>query len=469
MSARAKKTPKAHAPEKAAQTPATRRWKVHVHQPAAKDAKAETHIPADRLRLAALQARPLPYRADLERQFDADLTGISAYQGPEVDAALAAEDAQAAVRGDAVLLPANADKPIVAHEVAHILQQRGDHPRRPLAAEDEALDAEARIADGRPVPDLTAGLYPGAVAFRRVEELEEAQLAVGSDREAARDFEAGARDPDAAAGPAAQDEGAAAKGAAEETQAAGGAGGGAMDAIDLGEPIPDEPVPTFEPAPMPEIEVDEQAAEAAGAQAEAVLEGAEDADGLMGAFKDAPPSVKALHHDRLEGAVGEMAAEDQAQFEAELPDFEAEMTGTADLAEPEPVQTPEGQEAQLEDGAPAPPPEPQVDPTPDPGTANLNPSGNSLVSSWFTEGDAAGLGRAFNNVSTGDTEVETSAGERPEVPLEGQSDPQRVADQDAAAREDATARRQEATQAVLDVSPQRFPSFPPQPRAVRSS
>ncbi len=442
MSARAAKIPKA-APEKAAKPKTRKRWAVHVNQAAPQKDKAQTHVSADRLKLAALQGQPLPYRQELEAQFNADLGGIRVYKGPEVDAALHAEGAQAAVQGEAVLLSANSGKPIVAHEVAHILQQRATGPRgMEDAAEAEAARAEALVAAGRPVPDLSAGLYPGAVAFRRVEELDEADLVVGSDREAAQEFEAAveesaAPDPDVA--------GAQTSAQTDESRAEPRATDATAD-VNLGEPIPGDPVPTFEPAPMPDIEIDE----AATAEAEEALAGAEDADGLMVAFKDAPPSVKAMHHDRLEGEVGEMAAQDQAGFEAELPEFQAQMSGTDDVAAPEPVQTPEAREAQLEDGAPPPPPEPQVDPTPDAGTADLNVSGNALISSWFSEGDAQGLGRAFNNVSTDDNEVETSAGARPEVPLEGASDPQRVADQDEAARADAIADRQEATQGVLD-------------------
>ncbi|MCQ0091218.1 DUF4157 domain-containing protein [Roseovarius sp. M141] len=442
MSARAAKTPKA-APDKVAKPKTGKRWAVHVNQAAPQKQKVETHVSVDRLRLAALQGQPLPYRQELEAQFNADLGGIRVYKGPEVDAALHAEGAQAAVQGEAVLLSANSGKPIVAHEVAHTLQQRATGPRgMEGAAEAEAAQAEALVAAGRPVPDMSAGLYPGAVAFRRVEELDEADLVVGSDREAAQEFEASVEDP-AAPDPAVTS---AQTGAQTDESRAEPGGTDAMAPVNLGEPIPDEPVPTFEPAPMPDIEIDE----AATAEAEEALAGAEDADGLMVAFKDAPPSVKAMHHDRLEGEVGEMAAQDQASFEADLPEFQAQMSGTDEVAAPEPVQTPEAREAQLEDGAPPPPPEPQVDPTPDAGTANLNVSGNALVSSWFSEGDAQGLGRAFSNVSTDDNEVETSAGARPEVPLEGASDPQRVADQDEAARADAISKRQEATQGVLD-------------------
>ncbi len=444
MSAGLNKAPRSDAPAKEATPAAKKRWKVRVNQPANSDAGAETHVPADRLQLASLQAQPLPYRQELEAQFAADLTAVRVYRGAQVDAALEAEGAEAAVCGDAVLLPANADKPLVAHEVAHILQQRAAGPRDPgNAAEAEALQAEARVAMDRPVPKLAQSLHPGAVAFRQASELEGVQLDAGSDREATQDFHQATAEN---AQPAPAADGDAGATDAAQAQTSGPSGEGALPAVDLGEPIPDEPAPTFEPAPMPEIEVEE--ADTAGA--EAALAGAEDADQLMQAFKDAPPSVKALHHDQLEGEIGEMAAEDQAEFEAGLPIVEAAMSGTDDLAAPAPVLTPEAQETQLEDGQPAPPPEPAVDPTPDPGTANLNPSGNSLVSSWFTEGDATGLGRAFNNVRTGDNEVETSAGERPEVPLEGATDPQRVEDQDQAAREEATGSRRQATQAVLD-------------------
>ncbi len=451
MSAIAKKIPKATGLEKPTNKPVRKRWTVHVNVAGHyKDAKAETHISAERLRLAAMQSQPLPYRKELEAQFDADLSGIRVFQGPEVDAALDAEDAVAGVQGEAVLLPANADKPIVAHEVAHILQQRANGPHtQGEAAEIEALQAEALVAANHPVPDVSASLYPGAVAFRRLGEIEETQILIPSDGEASQEFrlaavDASAQSPD----PTDRETGTETEEVLSPAEGSGGAS--VMEAVDLGEPIPDEPVPTFEPAAMPEIEVDEADAEAAKAEAEAALEGAEDADGLMNAFKDAPPSIKAMHHDQIDGKVGDMAVEDQAAFEANLPEFQAEMSGTDDLAHPEPIQTPEAREAQLEDGTPAPPPEPEVDPTPDPGHADLNATGNSLVSNWFTEGDAAGLGRAFNNISTDDNEVETSAGERPRVPLEGASDPQRIADQDEAARTDAISNRQEATQAVLE-------------------
>ena len=463
MSARAEKVATAPGPRKtgpeAAERRPRRRWKVHVNDPAqtADGADgAESHIPADRLRRAAAEARPLPYRRELEAEFGEDLGGIRVHEGPDVDAALQAEGAEAAASGDVILLSRDADKPVVAHEVAHVLQRRngGTAEVDGDGAEAEARQVEARVATDRPLPPVARGLPPGAVAFRRVEELSEAELAPGSDREAARDFERAAPS-DAAPAPEAGENTAAplergsevevtgerpAREAASETTEEAGAGT---------EQSADEAVPTFEPAAMPQGAVDEEAAAPATEEAQAAMEGVEDADGLMSAFRDAPPSVKARHHDRLEGEVGEMAFENQASFEAGLPEIAAEMTGTDDIAAPAPVETPEGSGAALEDAAP-PPPAPQVNPTSEPGTANLNRPGDALISGWGGAGDAKGLGRAFGEVSTSDRQVDTSAGAPPEVPLEGASDPQRVADQDGAAREDASARRREATQAVLD-------------------
>lgn len=447
MSARA---PKAPQPPQAETKGKTRRWSVQVTAPAGDLKGANTdrpdvpHIGVADLELAALDPTPLPWRAELERHFDTPLTAIRAYQGPEVDAALARDKAAAAVQGDAVLLPGQAGKPLVAHEVAHILQQRGARPDGAGDAEAEALGAEARVAEDRPVPEPVAALPLGAVAFRAPDALEDEALVQGSDREAAEAFRQEASDE----APVPDED--TARPEETATPAAGPSGESVLGDVAPGAPMAEDAVPTFEPPPMPEIEVDEAAAEAAVAEAEAALEGADEADGLVEAFKDAPPSVKALHHDELDGEIGEMAETDQSAFEEDMPAFPAEMSGTDDLEAPGEVLTPETRDTQLEDGTPAPAPEAQVDPTPDPGTPDLNAQIQDLLSGLFLFGDAGSLGRTFRRVSTSDGDVDTSAGERPDVPLEGETDPQRVDDQDTAARDDARASRIEATQAVTD-------------------
>lgn len=451
MNARAQKTARTPAPEASSKPARRKRWKVVVDNTGARQA-GETHLSADKLQQAALQPRPLPYRADLEGYFGTDLGAINVFEGPEVEAMLRMENAVAAVLGDKMLLSRAADLPVVAHEVAHILQQRAMTPVSPGAdPETEALRAEAFVAANRPVQPIRGALDADTVAFRRDDALADEAIVARSDAEARRAFEQARREDaaesDAEPGQAAPDQ--AAEDRATEEAPADEATTSTAEA-QLGEDIPDEPTPTFEPAPMPDIDIDQGAADAAGEAAKEALEGAEDADALVAAFKDAPPSVKAMRHDTLATRTGELAAEDQQTFEAELPEFQAEMSGTDDLAEPAQVATPESRQAELEDGTPPPPPEPELDPTPDPGTPDLNRDARDLLDGLFETGDAGGLGRAFDRVKTADTEVETSAGARPEVPLEGATDPERVTDQDSAARADAVASRQEATQAVLD-------------------
>ncbi|MEM9306838.1 MAG: DUF4157 domain-containing protein [Pseudomonadota bacterium] len=429
-----------------------RRWNVVLDKPvqhvkAANDAQSMSapHIGVADLELAALDPTPLPWRMELERHFETSLAGLSVYQGPEVDAALKADDAQAAVHGEAVLLASNVEKPVVAHEIAHVLQQRGLHGTPdPRQAEVEALHAERQVETGLPVAAPTAALTVGAVAMRDTSALEDQPLVQGTDREAAETFQSGtqATNPDTVQTTSSEEPGADEAQAQEQTDVLG--------AVETGEALPDDPIPTFELPPMPDVEADENAAAAAQDEAETALEGAAEADGLVEAFKDAPPSVKALHHDQLNGQISEMAEADQTEFEANMPEFLAEMSGTDDLTDPEPVATPEAREAQLEDGAAPPPPDPQVDPTPDPGTPDLNAEISSFLSRMFSVGDAGGLGQAFTRVSTSDNDVDTSAGARPDVPLEGQTDPQRVEDQDSTARDDARASRAEATRAVTE-------------------
>ena len=443
MSARAAKVDKSPPPKKEAQQKP--KWQVVVNDAKPEhQAEAAAPIPLERLREAAdLYARPLPHQTHLKSLFSEDLSSIKAVEGDEVEAALDAEGAEAAALDGVVYLKPGASPEIVAHEVAHVLQSRAFVPVDPsgTAAESEALKAESQVSAGNPVAPATVGLGGDVVALRRTGDLEETEVTAPPEQDAAEAFN------QAAPGSQEQTEGGTDQSApSEETQS----DGAEIAAPDLGEDVDENPVPTFEPPAMPEIEVDEGAADAAAAEAEAALGGAEDADGLMGALKDAPPSVKAAKHDTLEGETGRLAAEEQESFDAEMPSFDAEMSGEDDLEAPAPVAPPGGEAGALEEGTPEPAPEPEVDPTPEPEQADLNQNFSELLSSLFGFGDADGLGQAFDRVNTSDGDVETSAGQRPDVPLEGETDPERVTDQDTAAREEASNSRQEATQGVLD-------------------
>ncbi|MEM6464895.1 MAG: DUF4157 domain-containing protein, partial [Pseudomonadota bacterium] len=449
MKTTAAKTPKPQAADARKPKP---RWSVVVdntkaeNTPEGQAQDITPFIPLDRLQEAAnLTPGPLPHRAELEAQFGQDLSGLKAVQGPQVDAALEAKDAEAAVSGDVIYLKPATRPAIIAHEVAHMLQKHGFQPVDPVGAEAEAREAEARVDAGRPIQPLEAGLAPTDIALRATGDLAPSERRSAQSPEDAFRQEAPGQAAPASPSNDAQTE--ATPGDPAETTSTDGV---ALEETTLPADVDENPVPTFELPPEPEIEVDEAAAEAAQAEAEAALEGAEDADGLMGALKDAPPSVKARKQGELEGETDRLSASEQASFDEDMPNFDAEMSGEDDLEAPAPVAAPEGGEAVLEDGTPAPAPEPELDPTPEPEAADLNENFAQILNSLFGFGDAGGLGKAFDRVNTSDTDVDTSAGQRPDVPLEGETDPERVANQDEAARDEAKLKRAEATQGVLD-------------------
>ena len=102
---------------------------------------------------------PIPYRAGMERAFAADLSGVRAYCG--ASALLAASGVRAAAWPETIAFAsANPAPPVVAHEVAHILQYRrtaspsigrGRETSHRDAAEQEAGRAAANFKAGAPI------------------------------------------------------------------------------------------------------------------------------------------------------------------------------------------------------------------------------------------------------------------------------------------------------------------------------
>ncbi|MGV8986156.1 MAG: eCIS core domain-containing protein [Cypionkella sp.] len=453
-----------HATQNAANTEAAPDHQAPEHLPT-------NHLPADRLRQAALMAgaRPtaLPHRATLETLFAVNLTGVEVLSGRGVDAALDAKGADAAAQDGTILLHKDAPLPVVAHEVAHVLQWRGFRPVDATFAEAEARHVESLVAAGQPIAPLQAGLATGATAFRMPlaengPSLDEAALPAPNAPVAFRDAANGTtpqatsqapspapfqtQPPASAAAQTGGKAGAAAptssqpQGATTDTAAPDGSAAAA------GEPG----APTFEPAPMPDLGIDTQAAAAQTAAAEAALDNAQDTNAVLKAFQDAPPSLKAREAGQIDRRTAEAASSEQTSFNDAMPEFEANMSGTDDLPAPAAVAAPQGEALALEDGTPAPAPEPVVDPTPDPGTAAANAGVSDFLARFFGVGDAASLGRSFDQVDTSDTSVDTSAGTRPSVPQEGDTDPARVSEQKTAALDQSATHQTKAAQAVVD-------------------
>src|SRR5690606_39172293 len=101
--------------------------------------------------------------------------------------------------------------------------------------------------------------------------------------------------------------------------------------------------------------------------------------------------------------------------------------------EPAAIQTPEARTVVVEESTPAPAPEPEIAETPDPGAYSANDNATRIIDQFFGSAepaDRAGqVGESLQEVSTSDPEIPRNAGPPPAVPLEGESDPGRLASQ----------------------------------------
>lgn len=419
------------------------------------------------LDLAVAGARAeLPQRARLERSFGASLAGISVRRNPFSREALERLDAEAAVyQGHILLGKREPTLQTLAHEVVHTFQRAGT-PARPVAepelaapapeAEAEALSrrVERRAglpATAEPLPPLgvETSLAPHQIALRR---------------RTSRDGDA---TESAAEPPVAQREGfRSAAGAAERTQepapegtaapAAGreGAAGARTPAdaptVKAGE------LPFLEvPAPPPPGVTPEQVAarEQAVAEAQAALEGADTSSGVVDAFANAPPTLKAQAAGNLGTRLSNTMQQETQTLKQNTPPVEAHLAHeapppAADLQ----VAAPPAPTVDLEPNPPGPAPTVSLPPTPEAPRFNANDGLADRVTRAQPEQEnrAEELGEALRDVRTTDPNIPTSAGPPPQVPLEGETDPQRLQNQSEEAHAQGRQALGEAQQAVLD-------------------
>ena len=113
------------------------------------------------------QVSEVPRRREMEAAFGTDFGDVRAHVGgPEAAAGLGALGARAATRGAEVAFrDASPKADLVAHELAHVVQQRrgragvacsSETPRAGSSAERAAEHAGAEVAAGRPAPDVGA-------------------------------------------------------------------------------------------------------------------------------------------------------------------------------------------------------------------------------------------------------------------------------------------------------------------------
>lgn len=98
-------------------------------------------------------ARQVPFSAEMSAAFGTDFGGVQAFTGREASVACEALDARAYVRGNrAVFADSSPDRSVVAHELAHVVQQRGGSPsvmrkdRGPARAPVADLETQADLA-----------------------------------------------------------------------------------------------------------------------------------------------------------------------------------------------------------------------------------------------------------------------------------------------------------------------------------
>ena len=431
-------------------------------------ATAASRKQADR-KVAHLAPHPeeriaLPHRTRLEERFARPLDSIAVYAGPRVAAGLEAMDAVSAARGEAIFLSdASPALPIVAHEVAHVLQARRSNPRSTAvepdgsAAETEAtraaVDVSGRLTGARVT--IGEGLGRDTIALlrmsprttepstrstdaRRVRPLRARVPADQPAVSAERDTAVSSR---AEAGPVAASSSTAQPVAADRNSAPV-----VVDAT----PADQFAVPQ---APAPDAAM-LAAREDAAAAAEAAISAAATPAERLKAFGAAPPSVKARQAAALATGVAELAGAESRQWLAGTPGVTITLPGTGPAAPSTPAHVslpPTSAPVDFVDTAVAPTPEPElglfgrlsrfrpvVDATA-PLDRALPPEPAAL---------AERIDESIESVPTVDPDVPRSAGPVPTIPLVGDTDPHRVTRVEAAAVDRATQERRVAQQAV---------------------
>lgn len=149
-----------------------------------KSADAEA-VQTSAARGTATPSRPLPYADQIQRAFGAhDISSIQAHTGPEASASASAMGAEAYATGNHVVLGGGTDLHTVAHEAAHVVQQRGGAQLKGgIGAAGDAYERHAdavadRVVAGQSAEDLlgAGATGPAGHAVQRKERAGDAQI-----------------------------------------------------------------------------------------------------------------------------------------------------------------------------------------------------------------------------------------------------------------------------------------------------
>lgn len=412
----------------------------------------------------------LPHASLLERRFGQPLGWVQVRSGALVREALDALGAQAATRGDTVFLrERSAPLDVVAHEVTHALQGRNGAAGSGggVVAENAPQEVEAGAALARTGPLALAvlqapvrpaeGLAPGAIALLRSgpgpaeDPVIVAAPAAGM---AARSL---APPVPAPTPPATEPAAGAPVPAGQATTADGAKAGGAaaaavVTARSAGEARtagPGEPL-TLPPSQQLTVPSEDTAAREAGE----ALAGTGGAAAVLRAYADARPTVKAQQAASLSSHLETAMAGETEQWQSAVPGLEAHLRG---VEGPPPaalhVEAPKAVELELEPEVVPPAPEPELPAVPEPApfTANDQVSGAfSRLTEPPPEQLADAIGNSLSEVRTSDPSVPRSPGPPPAIPLGGETDPARIAGQEATGKALVSGARADVARAILD-------------------
>lgn len=386
-------------------------------------------------------------------RFGSRAAHVPVLTGPAVARQLGHQGAAAASLDGVVLLPHERVGPhIVAHEVAHALQQTAggadaqaamaDAPallermaHAPVVPEGARAETEARVgeATAQAVPAAPQStLPPGVVSLRRTGRTPPVDVPPASAPEASNRTPA----PPSAAMPA----GAQAEAAHPDASAASAAP--ATDSAPTFA-LPEFVEPTLDPAAA-----SERAAAAAAAQQ--ALAAADSPDAVMAAYAAMPPSQQAAVQPGLGARLAETAASSNAALGEAMPEVAVRSRG-GDGPPPTPAAVRVPADAPALDLGSAPAPTLAVPEAPAQPTMRVDPAYGPALERRFAESATPErVGESIEAVSTRNPGIETAVRERAEVPIDGANDPRRLEDALASQRAQASTLRQGAAQAVID-------------------
>ncbi len=393
----------------------------------------------------AIRRAETPHRALMVARFGRRAAHVPVFVGPAVAQQLGRKQAQGAAIDGAVFLPnEGADADLVAHELAHALQQpeaggladappaalleRLAHaPVLPEHSRAEAIAEQAADGAGSAPADLAAAPLPaGVAALRRTVPEGEATTAPAPVTPRA--------DPPAPAPATSGPDNAA---PAAVTPAAGEA----------------DIAPTFAPPEFAEPTIDpavaaQRAAEAAAAQE--AMAAAESPAGVMDAYSTMAPSQKALAMGGLQGRLEASNATANTKLAEATPAVSVATRGEdAALPLPAPITVP----TDAPDITPADAAAPTVDvpAAPEQPTLSVPPTFNHEMERHFTESATPErVDDQIDAVSTRNPGIQTAVTERADVPRDGANDPARLDEAQQQQRDAASSQRQEAAAAVVN-------------------